>query len=327
MSERMDPSQVSSVMGLDLRNNSNNEFPKLHAMGFAELLDTTFSLYRTHFRSFLGISSGYFIVMLVGILMLFLDDSASRTQKIAIWIPTVGVVFGVCVFVVSGLVSASAQAYLVRTVKVGAALKQGIYRFFPCFISSLVFGLLAILLVVVLSMLIEVLYGSVVGDDSWVSIPGGLLVVIIIWVAGWFVTYWCIFASTILVEGTSGRAGLRRSRDLIRGTWWRVTGKIYGIFLFSVAISFIFRTTIGLLLALTAFASEEFMEILLMGVWDVPVTRHGLSFANCLMYIICLGADTFAMPIWVIGGTLLYFNQRIRKEGFDIEMMATRQGE
>ena len=46
-----------------------------------------------------------------------------------------------------------------------------------------------------------------------------------------------------------------------------------------------------------------------------------------MMCFINLGIDIFTMPIWVIGGTLLYFNQRIRKEGFDIEMMATRQGE
>ena len=327
MSEQIDRSQAGSVVENGLQPDIKKILPNLHVMGFGELLDTTFSLYRSHFRSFLGISSGYFIAVLVGILMLFLDDSASRTEKIAIWIPTVGVIFGVCVFVVSGLVSAGAQAYLVRTVKVGAALKQGIYRFFPCFVSAFLFGLLAMLLVVVLSVLFEALYEFVVGDGSWVLIDNELLVVIIIWVAGWFVTYWCIFASTILVEGTSGRAGLRRSRDLIRGTWWRVTGKIYGIFLFSVAISFIFRATFGFLLALTELASEEFMGILLMGLWDIPVTRHGLSFSNSLMYIICLGADTFAMPIWVIGGTLLYFNQRIRKEGFDIEMMATRQGE
>ncbi len=43
------------------------------------------------------------------------------------------------------------------------------------------------------------------------------------------------------------------------------------------------------------FASEEFIDMLLMGVWDMPGTRRGLSFSNGLMYIICLGADTFAM--------------------------------
>ena len=51
------------------------------------------------------------------------------------------------------------------------------------------------------------------------------------------------------------------------------------------------------------------------------------SLSYVMMCFINLGIDIFTMPIWVIGGTLLYFNQRIRKEGFDIEMMATRQGE
>jgi hypothetical protein len=39
-----------------------------------------------------------------------------------------------------------------------------------------------------------------------------------------------------------------------------------------------------------------------------------------IMYIVYLGAETFTLPIYAIGVTLLYFDLRIRKEGFDIEM-------
>ena len=323
MSKQMDPSRVNSVRELGLQGGSNREPPNLRAMGFGELLDTTFSLYRKHFWSFLRIVAVYFIAMLIGVLILFLDDSASRTGKIAIWVPTVGVIFGVCVFVVSGLVSASAQTYLLGTVKIGAALKRGIYRFFPCFISAFLFALLAILLAVFLNVLCEELCRSLV-PRSYFNV---LIVLTMVPVLGWFVTCWSFFVSTFLVEGTPMRTGLRHCRDLIRGTWWRVAGMIFGVFLFSFAISFIVRTTIGSLLGLTELASGEFVEMLLMGVWDIPVTRHGLSFSNSLIYLISLGGDTFVMPIWVIGGTLLYFNQRIRQEGFDIEVMATHQGE
>ena len=320
----MDPSRVNSVMELDLQNDSENKHLKLHAMGFGELLDTTFSLYRKHFWSFLGIVSVYFIALLIGVLILFLDDSVSRTGKIAIWVPTVGVIFGVCVFVVSGLVFASAQAYLVRTVRIGAALKRGIYRFFPCFISAFLFSSLAILLVIFLNVLCEEFCRSLVPRSYF----GVLNMLTIVPVLGWFVTCWSFFVSTFLVEGTSMRAGLRRCRNLIRGTWWRVAGMIFGIFLFSFALSFICRAIIiGCLLTLTEFASEKLIKILLMGVWDIPVTRHGLSFSNSLIYLISMGGDTFVMPIWVIGGTLLCFNQRIRQEAFDIEMMATHQVE
>ena len=298
----MDPTQVNSVMELDLRSDSENKYPKLHAMGFGELLDTTFSLYRRHFWSFLRIVSVYFIAMLIGILILFLDDSASRTGKIGIWVPTVGVIFSVCVFGVSGLVSASAQTYLLGTVKIGAALKRGIYRFFPCFISAFLFALLAILLAVFLNVLCEELCRSFV-PRSYFSV---LTMLTIVPVLGWFVTCWGFLVSTFLVEGTSMRTGLRRGRNLIRGTWWRVAGIIFGIFLFSFALSFICRTIIiGCLLVLTEFVSEKLIKILLMGVWNIPVTRHGLSVLNSLIYISCLGGDTFAMPIWVIGSTLL----------------------
>lgn len=312
---RMDPPQMNS--------DSENKYLKLHAMRFGELLDTTLGLYRRNFWSFLRIVSVYFIAMLIGVLMLFLDDSVSPTGKIAIWVPTVGVIFSVCVFGVSGLVSASAQAYLVGTVRTGAALRQGMHQFLPCFVSSLLFAVLAILLAVVLIGLWEELCKSLV-PRSYFSV---LTMLTMVPVLGWFVTCWTFFVSTILVEGSSMRAGLRRARDLIRGTWWRVAGMIFGIFLFSFALSFIFRITIGGLLTLTEFENGEFIEGLLMGVWDIPVERSGLSFSSSLMYIICLGGDTFTMPIWGIGSTLLYFNQRIRKEGFDIEMMATRQAE
>ena len=315
MSEQMD-----SDMGLDLRSDSAHKLPMLRAMGFGELLDTTFSLYRAHFLSFLGISSGYFIAMLIAISIVYLDDPVGRNAKIAIWVPTIGVFFGGIVFIISSLISASAQAYLVGTVRTGAALRQAIRHFLSCFISLLLFGLVAVLLAIVVSASFNILYDSVPIFDV-------LLILIFIWVPGCFVTYWCFFASTILVEGKLIRASLRRGRDLIRGGWWRVVSMVLAIFLFSFAISFILRATIGFLLVLTVLESEEFMEILLRGLLDVPVARSGLSFSNTLMYLICLGANTCAIPIWVIGSTLLYFNQRIQKEGFDIEVMAARQSE
>ena len=71
---------------------TNNGLRKLQTMGFGELLDAVFSLYRAHFRSLLGIASGYFIVMLIGVSIFFLDDSLGRGAKIIIWVK-VSVIF------------------------------------------------------------------------------------------------------------------------------------------------------------------------------------------------------------------------------------------
>lgn len=68
-------------MELDLQNDSENKHLKLHAMGFGELLDTTFSLYRKHFWSFFGVSAGYCPAMLIMISVFLLDDSVARVRK------------------------------------------------------------------------------------------------------------------------------------------------------------------------------------------------------------------------------------------------------
>ena len=56
--------------------------------------------------------------------------------------------------------------------------------------------------------------------------------------------------------------------------------------------------------------------------WSVMETDLGSS--NLLFYAIMTCTDlvlkTFTAPIWVIGIALLYFDLRIRKEGFDIEI-------
>ena len=328
MSERMDPSQVSSVMGLDLRNNSKNKLPNLHAMGFGELLDTTFSLYRAHFRLFLGISAGYCIAILIVISAVFLDDSVGRGAKIAIWIPTIGAFLGASVFMVSGLVFASAEVYLGRSVRIGVVLRQAGHQFLRCFAASLSFGVLAVLVIFLSGVLFVGIFRVFLGDAS--NIVGPLFILLLIaFVTGGFVTYWCFFTAAVLVEGKSVSDGLGRRGELIHGDWWRIVGTMFAIFLLHFTIGLVFRIAFGFLLSLTGLVGT--MEFLKTVHWTTLMqllnNQPEASLSYVMMCFINLGVDIFTMPIWVIGSTLLYFNQRIRKEGFDIEMMATRQGE
>ena len=325
MSERTDPSQM------------NNEPQKLHAMGFGELLDTTFSLYRAHFRSFLVITSVYCVAMLIVFLIAFLDNSVGRGAMIAIWIPTISVIFGVSVFVVTGLVFASAEAYLDGRIRTDAVLRRGIRRFFPCFIGSLLFALLAFLCGLLTNILFAVLINSYITTVGLgnvnvflLSFTVGLVwVIITVCLAGFFLPYWSFFVSTVSLEERSMRVGLRRSRELIRGTRLRVVRMVLAIFLLSLAIGVIFRIAFGFLLSLTEHVGM--MEFLKTFRWttysQLLENQSETSLSYVLMYLINVGVDTFTMPIWVIGCTLLYFDQRIRKEGFDLEMMATHKDE
>ena len=320
MPEQTDPSQT------------NNGPRKLRAMGFGELLDTAFSLYRVHFWSFLGIAAAYFIAMLVGVSISFFDDWIGKNAKALIWILTIFAIFGVSVFVVSALVFASAQAYLDGKIRTWTVLKQGGRQFFRCCVGVLIFGLLAailsFLLVSMVSLLLLMLVQNSIRNEFWlaaISLGAGIMAASII---GSFVVYWCFYTLVNFVEGASIRTGLKRSRELIKGERWRIIGTMFAIFLLSIVIAIILRATFAFPLTLTGLSGvgNYFENVRWMVLWELPTKRAELHLSYALMYLINLGIDTFTMPIWVIGCTLLYFDQRIRKEGFDIEVMATRKG-
>ena len=326
MPEQTDPAQ------------SNNVSPKLQAMGFSELLDATFSMYRAHFWSFLGIASGYFIAMGIAVAILFFDDSVGRSAKIAIWVPIVIAVLGISIFVVSRLVFAGAQACLGNPISVGDVLRQGSRQFLPFFVGSFLFGVITIFCVSLLNLVLALLItsytrGSIGTDGIEIGVLNFIIRVftplIIVSTIGFFTTYWSFFVSATLLEGTSMRVGFRRSRELISGRRWRVVGTVIAIFVLAVAIGFILRTVFAFLLVLIGLEGVgNFREtVQWMALWELPTKLSELHLSYALMYVINLGIDTFTLPIWVIGCTRLYFDQRIRKEGFDIEVMATRLGE
>ena len=325
MSEKADPSQA------------NNGPLTLRAMRFGELLDTTFSLYRTHFWSFFGIASGYFVAMVIAISIAFLDDSIGRGARVAIWVPIFIAIFGISTFVVSRLFFAGAQVCLGNTVSVGDVLRQGRRQFLPYFVGSFLFGIITIFCVFLSNFVLALLMTSYIrGSIGTGGVEIGILNFILrvlmpllmVGIVGFFITYWSFFVSATLLEGTSMRVGFRRSRELISGRRLRVFGTVIAIFLLAFAIGFILRTVFASLLVFSGLEGvENFRETVeQMALWKLPTQLARLRLSYALMYLINLGIDTFTMPIWVIGFTRLYFDQRIRKEGFDIEVMATRQG-
>ena len=97
----------------------------------------------------------------------------------------------------------------------------------------------------------------------------------------------------------SGWHGLQRSWSLIRGRFWPTFGRI-------------------LLLALIS------GDHLVGDRRHLRVARRGARPGNTFIYdqLASAIAAVFIGPITYIGVTLLYYDVRIRKEGFDIEMLA-----
>ena len=103
----------------------------------------------------------------------------------------------------------------------------------------------------------------------------------------------------IVLERASGWRGLQRSWQLISGRFWPTFGRM-------------------LLLALIA----SIISSVIAAIFEIP--GAALAPGNTFVFdqVASAVAAVFVGPITYIGVTLLYYDIRIRKEGFDIEMLA-----
>lgn len=109
-----------------------------------------------------------------------------------------------------------------------------------------------------------------------------------------------------VVEGLTTRAAMRRSVALSKGARGR-------IFVLWLLVSVIW--TIALVVTQTFFIAYSMKHHLSIP-WWLQVVQQVIAFAT----------NTFVGPILAIGTCLFYFDQRVRKEGFDIEWMMQAAG-
>lgn len=254
----------------------------LRPMGFADILDTTFSLYRNRFRLFLCISAVYFFSHIV--LSTFTHWIISFCELVLPFLCYAALTF------------ASAQAYLGKHITARVAFNQVKYRFWRFIGSSLLYWIVVVFLSV-----------------SIIGIPFAI----------YFLTRWSFYIQAAMVEKPSATNALKRSSELVKGAWWRVFGIIIAIWLIYFMIDVILITSATLIFASSGIASEvDLWEIIRQTLWEPHVQLEGILH---LLHAIQTAISALTMPITAIGFTLLYFDLRIRKEGFDIEIMLARE--
>ena len=272
----------------------------LQPMSLVDILDGMFSLYRSHFQLFFRIVVVYlvfgFLINLISTAVV-MGDTSITAVVISVLASIVGVLFAY--WVGWGLAYASTQVYLTRDVTSQAALQRS-SRYYLRLLGSM---FLYYLVVVCLSITI-------------VGIPFAI----------YFAFRWGLFAFPILFEETTLRNALRRSTELVKGTWWRVCGIMIAVSLIAFMIAFILHTSYAIIFySLTGAESTTdagFLETLRR--MFVPAPNEigwGLYIIHAFGSLIISG---FTMPIATIGSALLYFDLRIRKEAFDIEMQVTQ---
>jgi hypothetical protein len=116
---------------------------------------------------------------------------------------------------------------------------------------------------------------------------------------------WLVAMPVLLIEGTRGRAALKRSRKLVQGRWWST----FGTYLLSAI--------------LVGIAAAVFSAIV------VAVTvRSSGSVDSRLLVSSAAGiiSGILTTPFLAAIVAVIYFDLRVRKEGLDLELLAQGVG-
>ena len=115
--------------------------------------------------------------------------------------------------------------------------------------------------------------------------------------------YMTTTAPSIIVEGRKGFGALRRGFRLARGSEWRILGH-------SIVYLLVF---IGLTVA-------AFLPFMILGLMLGEETGGALSTVGAT------ASTVIALPVLYIAATLLYFDIRLRKEGYDAARLSAEMG-
>ncbi len=299
----------------------NSQIPVLQPMEFGGILDSALSLYRNNFRFFLAIIAIYIVwIGLQEAVVVWLLERYGIPNFDHLWLleryntPN----FNSLVFDVDDLldnlvymlfvgvfVVVSSEIYLGRRLTFRGALQQFRSRFLTYLGSSLLFLIPHRILIV---------------DSIEIPIRGAFFLLSLSFLCVFYIS-WIFYGPAVLLEGFTVMEAFGRSRILVRGTWMRVCSITLAIFLLEIGIYYVLGSSLGVVFALLGILQEgSLMEIIGNLLRLKYVDIRPISLDSLIMYIVYLGWDAFTLPIYAIGITLLYYDLRIRKEGFDLEM-------
>jgi hypothetical protein len=217
------------------------------------------------------------------------------------------------------LTRAVTRRYLDQPVSIGDSIGGALRRTLPLIVAkllpSLAIGVIGLLFFgLVVFGFLGALVGNPFSDTAFQNEPSGAAVAlgflllfigsIVFGVLYAFVYVRILFTSqAVIAENKGPIEAIKRSWNLTKGYWWRT----FGIFL---------------LVALLVFLIQLVPSSILSAIFIIPVARGGepdlvqQQLANSVISAI---TSVLVTPFSLVAYTLMYYDLRIRKEGFDLE--------
>jgi len=267
----------------------------LRPMTLGEVLDHTFTLYRENFLLFVGIAALPYLMLLIGRFLLLLGTRA-RFQNPDNFSPGM----------LGGIILGGVGAAAVWVILLGIAQAATIWA-----VSELYLGrsasvraayvnskdrIMTVIVIIILVFLATVIVGGVF--FFLLFIPGIYLA--------------CRLAVSVpvaMVENASSITSMERSMELTKGYGWQMFLLFLLTFVISWVVSMLLEFPATIFTVKAALAKQQPS----LGVMAYSYVANFLS-------------QVLVGPIGTISASLMYYNLRVRKEGFDIQHLMNSLG-
>jgi hypothetical protein len=310
---------------------------RLRPLTLGEILDQTAGLYRSRFMVFFGIGfipAGTAFVFAAAIFgfIAWIGSVARRgtsVEDVFIWLflillllLVIPVSLGTTALGSAAMSDAAARLFLGEKISIRDAYKKAWKRGWRYVGLYTLQSLVLIAVPIVVSMLLLIMVSIVrrmgvqARSDGGAALGGVILLVIAILVAYALLMLLrvCLSFPSCVVEQAGAWTAFRRSFALSKGTRGRIL------------LLYILGTALNQMLAL-GFTIPAF--IVLAFIPGLQGAAHSQTLGMIALFVAYgtyFAVRAFTKPIYGIALTLFYFDQRIRKEGFDIEWMMHQAG-
>ena len=293
----------------------------LRPLGVGDVLDRTFNVYRAKPLIFIGLSAIWYLLLVLVFIVLaaaiFAGALAAFSRQTATPSPEqiAGAAVGIIGFVLvaifvaillfsaqsAALIHAGARRYLAKEVTIGESFRAGLSASVRLFGA----GLLVFLAIAALWALVFAVAGivAVVVREPVVSVLVIFLAVIVAIVGTFYLAAsWLVAPVVVVIEKMGPVAALGRAWRLSDGNRWRIVGIQVLLFILNIVLSILIA---GLFGGFAAFGQ-----------------RGEFGVGSVVQAFVNLASTIIWAPVEWIAFTVLYYDLRVRKEAFDLQLAA-----
>ncbi|WP_420129673.1 hypothetical protein [Longimicrobium sp.] len=287
--------------------------PPLRPLGFGEILDGAFTLYRRNFVTFILTALIPTAVMIVGFVVLgggfvaaaTTDDPTALIGAAFGGLMLLGAVAIAAVLIMwGGLTREAAQSYTGQPTSVGDGMRAGLRAALPLLGSMFLIGIGGMVAFFAVALLGGILIGIFSSMGGAAAVVGMFLMFVVV-MAAYLGIIGLLFAvgPAIVVEGAGPLEALERSFTLARGA----LGRVIGLMLVTILITYL------PMMAVLAFTGG-FAQM--MNPQALPTPGQFIT-----QQVLSMGVGILTTPFMVAVIVLLYFDRRVRTEALDVQMM------